>query len=133
MVVPKGKWFLTVALSVAFSQATLAFDLARELAKAKPGAVIDLPAGTFSGGVDVPPGVTLRGAGYRDTFVECRGGAAALRVKGAGARIENLTVLNSGTGIDISSAEDVVVRRVMVVGGSMGISARDVEIGSLER
>ena len=40
------------------------------LPKAAPGTIITVPAGTFGGAVTVPPGVTLRGAGYALTTLD---------------------------------------------------------------
>jgi hypothetical protein len=119
-------------MTVAWCETTCAFDLASELARAKPGSTVELPAGTFAAGIKVPAGVTLRGAGYRSTFLEARGTAVAVSIRARGATLEDLCVLNNGTGIELSGAEDAVVRRVMIVGGSMGISARDISHATIE-
>ena len=42
------------------------------------------------------------------------------------ARIENLTILNAGTGIVLSKVQDVAVSRVMILGGTIGIGASHV-------
>lgn len=114
------------------SRVAFGFDLAAELAKAQPGAVVDVPAGAFPGGLEVPAGVTLRGAGYERTTIEARGKPVAIRLQGQGARIEGLTVVNTGTGIEASAAVGVAVSRVMVLGGSLGIRAQQVMSMTIE-
>ena len=53
---------LAAVLAVAVCRGTLGADLA-ELAQAKPGTVVEVPAGVIAGGFSVPPGVALRGPG----------------------------------------------------------------------
>ncbi|HEY3324184.1 MAG TPA: right-handed parallel beta-helix repeat-containing protein [Planctomycetota bacterium] len=114
------KMRLAAALSLLLLCAqTLAFDLNAELAKAKPGDVVVLPAEVVRGTAKVPAGVTLRGAGYDKTTLE-----GNLVLKDAhGARVENLTVLNKGTAISITSSKGACVSRVLVSGGTIGIQA----------
>ena len=94
------KSILIVAVLFTLARGAAGFDLTAEFARAKPGAVIDVPAGTFPGGLTIPAGATLSGAGYRQTTIDSRGVAIAITAKGAETRIENLTILNSGTGIE---------------------------------
>jgi nitrous oxidase accessory protein NosD len=110
----------------------LALDLASELARAKPGTVVRLPAGTYGGGVEVPAGVRLRGDGCQKTVIDSRGAAVALRASGKGARIENLSVQNTGTGIEIAEADDVALSRVMILGGSIGVRVHHAVAASVE-
>ena len=113
-------------------QAAVGFDLAAELAKAQPGSIVEVPAGTFAGGLEVPAGVTLRGAGYQRTTIEARGKPVSIRLKGQGSRIEDLTVVNTGTGIEASAVEGSAVSRVMILGGSLGIRAQQVGALTIE-
>ncbi|MCY2995095.1 MAG: right-handed parallel beta-helix repeat-containing protein [Planctomycetota bacterium] len=122
---------LAAVFAVFLCRVALSADLA-ELAQARPGAVVELPAGTFAGGFTVPPGVTLRGAGCQRTVIEARGAAVAVKLTGKGARVENLSVTSSGVGIDMSAAEDVAVRRVLIVGGTTGIRAGQVDQATIE-
>ncbi|MGA2065965.1 MAG: NosD domain-containing protein [Thermoguttaceae bacterium] len=126
------KWLLAVVICAWFRAEARGFDLAAELARAKPAAVVSLPAGTFAAGIEVPPGVTLRGAGYRKTTLEARGAAVAVALTGRGARLEDLAVRSAGTGVGITSAEDAAVRRVMIVGGAVGIRAQRVAATTIE-
>ncbi|MCH5377971.1 MAG: right-handed parallel beta-helix repeat-containing protein, partial [Planctomycetes bacterium] len=126
-----NEFVLATVLAVIACPGVLVADIA-ELAKAEPGTVVELPAGTFAGGFAVPPGVTLRGAGYQRTMIEVRGTAAAIRVEGRGARIEDLCVRGSGVGIELSAAEDVAIQRVMILGGTTGIQAGQVDKASIE-
>ena len=95
------KSILIVAVLFTLARGAAGFDLTAEFARAKPGAVIDVPAGTFPGGLTIPAGATLRGAGYRQTTIDsARRSHRDHRQGGGQARIENLTILNSGTGIE---------------------------------
>ncbi len=116
-----GRWFVTVLFVFLLGRPAVTLDLAAELARAKPGAVVQLPAGTYGGGVEVPTGVTLRGDGYQKTIIDSLGAAVALSVKGKGVRIENLSVRSTGTGVEIAGAEDVTLSRLMIAGGSIGV------------
>ncbi|MGA2618114.1 MAG: right-handed parallel beta-helix repeat-containing protein [Thermoguttaceae bacterium] len=118
------KWLLAVVLSAWFCAEAQGFDLAAELARAKPGAVVALPAGTFAAGIEVPAGVTLRGAGYRKTVLEARGAAVAVALTGNGARLEDLTIRSTGTGVNTFLTGEAAVRRVMIIGGAVGIRAQ---------
>ena len=131
----KARWLVARALSVllAFDRCALAIDLSgRELAKAKPGAVVDVPSGTFNGSFTIPPGVTLRGTGYRQTTIDARGSAVGVVLKGKGARLENLSILNSGTGVELSASEGAEVSRVMILGGTIGIRGGDLAKATIE-
>jgi nitrous oxidase accessory protein NosD len=73
--------------------------LAERLAAAQPGDVVDLPAGRYTDEqfpISLPPGVTLRGAGARDTVIDA-GGTTAV-VLGAGAALERVTVTGGAPG-----------------------------------
>ncbi|MEO6123923.1 MAG: alpha-L-fucosidase [Ilumatobacteraceae bacterium] len=82
---------------------------------ASPGAIVQLPEGTYEGPIVVPPRVTLRGVGWDRTVVVDRssGSASPTVTLGMGARIEN---------IDISA--DAAVTAVTVAAGGFVIGCR---------
>lgn len=100
------------------------------LADAQPGDVVEVAAGRYAAEqfpITVPPGVTLRGAGARDTVIDAGGKAAVVMC--AGATLERLTVTGgaagymmipptcvtgSGDGITIS---ECLVQSVLLQGG----------------
>jgi len=103
------------------AEAGFAAELRNKLLDAKPGDVIDVPAGTFhfdrslSLRVD---GVTLRGQGMDKSILSFKGqkaGAEGLLVNANGFTLENLAIEDSkGDGFKISQAENVTVRGVRV-------------------
>ena len=99
MIIQKSLCVFLVSTSLA-SAAEINF------ANAKPGQTITLPAGEFTGGVTLPAGVSLKGAGVGKTIIE-----GGLNVKGgSGAQISDLTL--KGMGLAVSDAESVTVARV---------------------
>ena len=83
-----------------------------------------LPAGEFRGGVTVPVGVSLRGAGYGNTIIDAAGAENGLVIAGGhGAVLGDLTVRGAtGANVLVEGAEQVIVRRVRATGGLIGIS-----------
>ncbi|MCX7935493.1 MAG: right-handed parallel beta-helix repeat-containing protein, partial [Planctomycetota bacterium] len=114
--------------SLAFIASALALageiDLNARLAAAQPGQTVELPAGEFQGGVMLPPGVSLKGAGYNQTVIDakgCENGVAILG--GSGNVVSDLAVKNAArVNILVRDAENAVVRRVRATGGAIGIS-----------
>ena len=98
-----------------------ATELRNKLLDAKPGDVIEVPAGTFhfdrslSLRVD---GVTLRGQGMGKSVLSFKGqkaGAEGLLVNANGFTLENLAIEDSkGDGFKISQSENVTIRGVRV-------------------
>ncbi len=109
-------------------------SLASALAKAKPGTTIVLPAGTFSGANKLPPGVSLRGAGYAKTYLDAGAAPAAIALgKTENCRIEDLTVQTKGTAaLVVEDARNVTLCRVRIQGGALGIQWTNVEGGRVE-
>ena len=108
-------------------------DLAKPLAAAKPGDTMVLPAGTLRRTIVLPAGVSLRGAGYRQTFIEAGAEPVAVAVSGDGSRIEDLTIRTQGTsGVSAEDASGVVVRRVRIQGGAIGVRFEGVGGGRVE-
>ncbi len=105
----------------AAAEAGFATELRTKLLDAKPGDVIEVPAGTFhfdrslSLRVD---GVTLRGQGMDKTTLSFKGqkaGAEGLLVNANDFTLENLAIEDSkGDGFKISQCENVTVRGVRV-------------------
>ena len=98
-----------------------AAELRNKLLDAKPGDVIEVPAGTFhfDRGLSLRvDGVTLRGQGRDKSILSFKGqktGAEGLLVNANGFTLENLAIEDSkGDGFKISQAENVTIRGVRV-------------------
>jgi parallel beta-helix repeat protein len=98
-----------------------AAELRNKLLDAKPGDVIEVPAGTFhfDRGLSLRvDGVTLRGQGWDKSILSFKGqktGAEGLLVNANGFTLENLAIEDSkGDGFKISQAENVTIRGVRV-------------------
>ncbi len=103
------------------------------IARAKPGDVITLPAGTVPGGIRLPAGVGLRGAGYRETTIDAGKAEAGVSIDaGSGAEVSDLTIRGGMTGLLARGASGVVVRRVRATGAINGIRFVDVTGGRIE-
>ncbi len=109
------------APAVAAADGAFAATLQERLLDAKPGDVIEIPAGrhqferSLSLRVD---GVTIRGAGMDQTVLSFKGqkaGAEGLLVNGDDFTIENLTIEDSkGDGLKISESENITIRGIKV-------------------
>jgi parallel beta-helix repeat protein len=95
--------------------------LQTQLLDAKPGSVIELPAGRWhlDRGLSLRVnGVTLRGAGLDKTILSFRGqvaGPEGLLVQASDFTIENLTLEDSkGDGLKINDGENITIRGVRV-------------------
>lgn len=109
------------APTVAAADAAFATSLQERLLDAKPGDVIDIPAGRhqFERSLSLrADGVTIRGAGMDQTVLSFKGqkaGAEGLLVNGDNFTIENLTIEDSkGDGLKISESENITIRGVKV-------------------
>lgn len=109
------------APSVAAADGAFAATLQERLLDAKPGDVIDIPAGRhqFERSLSLrADGVTIRGAGMDQTVLSFKGqkaGAEGLLVNGDNFTIENLTIEDSkGDGLKISESEHITIRGVKV-------------------
>ncbi|MEO8366929.1 MAG: parallel beta-helix domain-containing protein [Pseudoxanthomonas sp.] len=101
--------------------ADFAGKLHEQLLDAKPGDVIEIPAGKFSFDRSLTlraDGVTLRGAGMDKSVLSFKGqkaGAEGLLVNGDDFTIENLTIEDSkGDGLKVSESKNVTIRKVKV-------------------
>jgi parallel beta-helix repeat protein len=126
-VVMMARMSLWLGLFALFSwQAVAAENLSDRLSAAKPGTTVTLPAGEFHGGVTLPPGVSLKGAGVGKTIV-----TGGLTVSGGkGAQISDLTVKDAG--IVVKNAESITITRVRVTGATTGIAFNGVKQGRIE-
>ena len=95
--------------------------LQQQLLDAKPGDVIEIPAGRFSFDRSLSlrvDGVTIRGAGMDKTVLSFKGqrsGAEGLIVNASGFTLENLAIEDSkGDGLKVNEGEDIVIRGVRV-------------------
>ena len=103
------------------AEAGFAAELRTRLLDARPGEVIEVPAGTFrfdrslSLRVD---DVTIRGQGHDKSILSFKGqkaGAEGLLVNADGFTLENLAIEDSkGDGLKVSEAENVTIRGVRV-------------------
>lgn len=93
--------------------------LQQQLLDAKPGDVIEIPAGTFhfdrSLSLDVD-GVTIKGAGMDKTILSFKGqkaGAEGLLVNASNFTIQDLAIEDSkGDALKVNEGENVIIRRV---------------------
>jgi len=108
-------------------QLDFAATLQERLLDAKPGDVIEIPAGIhrFERGLSLRAnGVTIRGAGMESSILSFKGqkaGAEGLLVNGDDFTIEDLTIEDSiGDGLKVSESDNIIIRRVKVqwTGGS---------------
>lgn len=107
--------------AVAAGDAGFAATLHERLLDAKPGEVIEIPAGKFSFDRSLTlraNGVTIRGAGMDKSVLSFKGqkaGAEGLLINGDDFTIENLTIEDSkGDGLKISESKNVTIRKVKV-------------------
>ena len=96
-------------------------DLQLKLLDAKPGDVIDIPAGTYAldrGLSLTADGVTIRGAGMDETVLSFKGqiaGAEGLLVTGDDFTIEDIALEDAkGDALKVNEADGVTIRRVRV-------------------
>jgi parallel beta-helix repeat protein len=94
-------------------------DLQTALIQAKPGAVIELPEGTFNmtGTLSLTvPNVTIRGQGIGKTVLSYKNqktGAAGIQATADHFTLEGLTVQDTkGDGVKINDADGVIIRKV---------------------
>ncbi len=94
-------------------------DLQTALIQAKPGAVIELPEGTFNmtGTLSLTvPNVTIRGQGIGKTVLSYKNqktGAAGIQATGDHFTLEGITVQDTkGDGVKINDADGVIIRKV---------------------
>jgi parallel beta-helix repeat protein len=95
-------------------------DLQTQLIDAKPGDVIEIPAGTHFFdrplSLDGVPQVTIRGAGKDKTilsFIKQKAGAEGLKITADSVTIEDLTVQDTkGDAIKIQDSKHVTMRRL---------------------
>ncbi|MGH8054458.1 MAG: parallel beta-helix domain-containing protein [Stenotrophomonas sp.] len=109
------------APQVAAADGAFAATLQERLLDAKPGDVIEIPAGKhqFERSLSLrADGVTIRGAGMDKTVLSFKGqkaGAEGLLVNGDNFTIENLTIEDSkGDGLKISESEHITIRGIKV-------------------
>ena len=107
--------------AVAAADGAFAATLQERLLDAKPGDVIQIPAGRhqFERSLSLrADGVTIRGAGMDRTVLSFKGqkaGAEGLLVNGDDFTIENLTIEDSkGDGLKISESENITIRGIKV-------------------
>jgi parallel beta-helix repeat protein len=101
--------------------ASYAPKLQQQLLDAKPGDVIEVPAGRFAFDRSLTlraSGITIRGAGMDKSVLSFKGqkaGAEGLLVNGDDFTIENLTIEDSkGDGLKISESKNITIRSVKV-------------------
>ncbi len=125
-------WLLLLAGGIPARAALL--SLAHAVTGAKHGTTVTLVAGTYQGGVTLPPGVSLKGAGYGKTIIDASGQPLGIEVSGgAKAVIADLTV-SGATRIDIAvhDSTGTVVRGVRTTGSINGVAFTNVSGGRME-
>jgi parallel beta-helix repeat protein len=109
------------APEVAAGDAAFADQFREKLLDAKPGDVIEVPAGKFSFDRSLSlraDGVTIRGAGPDKSVLSFKGqkaGAEGLLVNASDFTIENLAIEDSkGDGLKVNEGENITIRNVRV-------------------
>jgi hypothetical protein len=104
--------------------------LIEALARARPGDVIMLAKGRYTGpirlersGTAADP-IVLKGAGRKDTMIEAPGADYAVRITASHVHLEDLSIRLSAWGITVANASDVVIRRTHIKDVYYGIDAR---------
>ncbi|MDP6901461.1 MAG: nitrous oxide reductase family maturation protein NosD [Acidimicrobiales bacterium] len=77
-------------------------DLQRLIDQAEPGAVIDLEAGVYTGGVSIDKPLTLRGTNW--PVVDGHGVGSVIKIQAPNVTIEGLIIRNSGSRLDQEDA-----------------------------
>ncbi|MFS2006644.1 parallel beta-helix domain-containing protein [Duganella sp. CT11-25] len=122
-----GKTEAPVSAEKAGADAAFQKKLQEQLLDAKPGTVVEIPAGTYhltSGLTLRGDGVTIRGAGMEQTVLSFKGqvaGPEGMLVYGNNFTIEGLTIEDSkGDGLKINDGDNITIRKVKVqwTGGS---------------
>ena len=125
---------LAAPIAPSRAQTPDATTLALSITGARPGQTITLPAGTFAMGLTLPPGVSLRGAGYGKTIIDASIAKNGIDVNGgAGAVISDLTVRGAGiSDILAQNAQRLTISRVRTTGSLLGGSFNGVTGGRIE-
>ncbi len=111
-------------------------DVAETIRRASAGTTVRLPAGTFRvGDVEIPAGVSVRGAGYNATVLDATGFRNGLVLRGEGrSSVSDLMIQNaSENGILVADVPEASIERVVVRSGVNGImlqGARKVRIAN---
>lgn len=133
---PFGLLELALAIAIAGTAraGVLREHLARAAATAKAGETIHLPAGVFRGGVTLPPGVSLQGAGFDKTFVEASEADGGLTIEGgSGASVSDLAIRNARrVDLAVRGAHKLTISRVVATGSINGISLDDLQSSRVE-
>jgi parallel beta-helix repeat protein len=113
---PEGQRAGDLPVDTAFQK-----KLQAQLLDAKPGSVIEIPAGSYhlDRGLSLrASGVTVRGAGMDKTILSFRGqlsGPEGLMVQASDFTIEHLTIEDSqGDGLKVNDGENITIRGVRV-------------------
>lgn len=122
-----GKSEAPVSAEQASAGAAFQKKLQEQLLDAKPGSVVEIPAGTYhltSGLTLRGNGVTIRGAGMDKTILSFKNqvtGPEGMLVYASNFTIEGLTIEDSkGDGLKINDGDNITIRKVKVqwTGGS---------------
>lgn len=100
---------------------------AAQIRAATAGTTVQLPPGTLAlGDLEVPAGVSIKGAGYELTTIDASGHTNGLVCKGKGtATLSDFTVRHAGeTALVLDGATGVTVTRVAARQGSIGFMLR---------
>ena len=126
--------FLAGLFVLAPSRATATPVLAELIKNAKAGQTIELPEGTFRGGVVLPPGVSLKGAGFDKTIIEAGGAEYGLSiVGGSDAVVADLSIRGAQrTNLIVRRAKNLTLSGLRLSHGVNGVILEDVEKGGIE-
>ncbi|MEI6519634.1 MAG: right-handed parallel beta-helix repeat-containing protein [bacterium] len=101
-------------------------SLVKQISGAKAGSIVTLPAGTFSmGEINVPTGVTLKGAGYDKTFIDATGKDFGVKL-GNSANLSDVTITKAAqAGVWVEDVINTCIERVYIRYCGSGLLARN--------
>jgi len=107
---------------------------ARQLAAAKPGSTVTLPAGVVSGSLTVPAGVRLQGAGYAKTIIDASESEVGITIAGGnGGGLADLTVRGARkTNIQVKNTKGMLISRVRTTGSLNGLNVNNATDARIE-
>lgn len=109
-------------------------SLAKAVSGAKTGSTVKLSVGTYRGGITLPQGVILKGAGVGKTIIDASNLPVGIEISGGAKAILSDFTITGATRINIAvnNSKDTIVRCVRTTGSINGITFTNVMNGRME-